>query len=408
MPESPQAGLRDRLSKLDPSDASYASEFVDCLFELAVAAGASDLHLLPTDEALDVRWRIDGVLTAVGVFPRSIAANVAGRLKVLADLLTYRTDIPQEGRIRSPKAGVEMRLSTLPTLYGEKAVIRLFITGGRYLRLAELGLPADITSEVARLLGETGGAFLITGPAGSGKTTTAYACLREILERSAGGRSVVTLEDPIEQVIAGAAQSQVNQEGEFSMAAGLKFLMRQDPEVILLGEIRDPSTAETAFQAALTGHLVISTFHTGSAAGALSRLADMGIAPYLLRSGLLGILSQRLVRRLCDCAVTDNRDDAHLGLAVTTARRPVGCPACQETGYRGRLVLAEMLRVEQSDLGRAILSRGDSARLEALAIEGGMISRWQRAIQAIEAGLTSPAEVRRTLGFSDNSGGGLL
>jgi type II secretory ATPase GspE/PulE/Tfp pilus assembly ATPase PilB-like protein len=181
--------------------------------------------------------------------------------------------------------------------------------------------------------------------------------------------------------------------------------MRQDPEVILLGEIRDRITAETAFQAALTGHLVLTTFHAGSAAGAISRLSDMGIEPYLLRSGILAILSQRLVRRLCACGREGTDAADALGLAVRRFRVPVGCELCHGAGYRGRTVLAEMLLAEPSDLGRAILARSDAAQLEHLAIQAGMVTRWTRALEAVEAGVTSPQEIRRVLGFSDGSGG---
>ena len=195
-----------------------------------------------------------------------------------------------------------MRVSTFPTLHGERAVVRLFAAEDRYLYLADLGLPAEIETALHRHVHETSGAILLTGPAGSGKTTTAYACLREIVRSSQGRRSIVTLEDPIEMALPGVSQSQVQPAAGFTLATGLRSLMRQDPEVILVGEIRDAETVQTVFQAALTGHLVISTFHAGSAAGAISRLLDMGIEPYLLTSGLRAVLHQRLVRRLCECA----------------------------------------------------------------------------------------------------------
>ena len=257
--------LADRLRRFDPADGQYAMQFVELLLDSARSLDASDIHLQPTPAGLELRLRIDGVLQALGVFPAGVAANVIARIKVLADLLTYRTDVPQEGRIRSATP-VEMRVSTFPTLYGEKAVVRLF-AGGRFLRIDDLGLPVEIASALRRLLAETSGAILITGPAGSGKTTTAYACLRELVASSESGRSIATLEDPIETAIAGVAQSQVNAAAGFDLATGLRSLMRQDPEVIMVGEIRDRATAEIAFQAALTGQLVLSTFHAPSAAG---------------------------------------------------------------------------------------------------------------------------------------------
>jgi len=403
-----EPSIRDHLvrefARLDPADPEYASQVVDRMLAAGSRRGASDLHLQPTATGLEMRFRIDGVLQPAGQFPAAVAANIVARLKVLAELLTYRTDVPQEGRIRAPEADVEMRVSTFPTLYGERAVVRLFAGAKRYQRLDDLGMPDDLLGHLRRLLEETSGAILATGPAGSGKTTTVYACLRELAGRTDAARSLVSLEDPIEVAVPGVAQSQVNPTVDLDLATGLRFLMRQDPEVIMVGEIRDRATAEAAFQASLTGHLLLSTFHAGSGAEAVSRLSDMGIEPYLLRSGLLAILSQRLVRRLCQCSRPSDDPESRLGLPVEQVRVPVGCDACGGTGYRGRLVLVEMLTAERSELGRAILSRSDTATLERLAAEAGMVSRWQRAYDAIGAGQTSPAEIRRVLGFSDSPG----
>ncbi len=397
---SAAVSLQQQLASLDPGDSNYATAFVDCLLAAAGSLRASDVHLQPIERGLDVRWRLDGVLQSVGVFSCGEAADVVSRLKVLAELLTYRTDVPQEGRIRERRERVEIRVSTFPTLYGERAVIRLFATDGDYLYLKDLGLPDDITERLGALLGETSGALLITGPAGSGKTTTAYACLRELVLASAGGKSIVSLEDPIESAVEGVAQSRVNPAAGFDLAAGLRSLMRQDPEAILVGEIRDRETAEAAFQASLTGHLVLTTFHAGSSAGAISRLADMGIEPYLLRSGILGILSQRLVRRLCACRAPITDELGKLNFVVERAYQAMGCDECLQSGYRGRVVLAELLLAEATELGRAILSQSDAPQLEQLAIAAGMISLWQRAAVAMEDGLTSPHEVRRVMGFA--------
>ena len=394
-------GLRGELAALDARDPQYATLVVDRLLAAGREMQASDLHLLPTADGLDVRWRVDGVLEPLAVLPGRLAPNVVARLKVLAGLLTYRTDMPQEGRIRET-AGTEVRVSTFPTLHGEKAVVRLFADRSQYQSLDALGLPPEIVSELRGLLAETSGAILVTGPAGSGKTTTLYASLREIAEQSQARRSLASLEDPIEMDVPGVAQAQVNAAAGFDLAAGLRFLLRQDPEVIMVGEIRDRQTAETVFQASLTGHLVLSTFHAGSSVGAISRLLDMEIAPYLLRSGILAILSQRLVRRLCECGQPADSPDLRLGLPVAKVRVASGCSLCGGTGYRGRVVLAEMLTVQHNELARAILSRSDRMRLEQLAIESGMVPLIQRACAAIEAGLTSPAEVRRVLGFGDH------
>ena len=283
--------------------------------------------------------------------------------------------------------------------------MRLFAGSGEFRFLGELGLPVDIEPALQRLLERRNGLLLITGPAGSGKTTTAYACLREIVRSSGATRSIASLEDPIESVVPGVAQSQINAVAGFDYATGLKSLMRQDPEVIFVGEIRDQNTAMTAFQASLTGQLVLTTFHSSSAAGAISRLSDMGIEPYLLRSGVVGIVGQRLLRRLCACATqnigANNTAPTELALGIKVARafQPVGCNKCGGTGYRGRMIISELLQPDLGGLGRAILSRGDATEIEALAVQAGMTSLWQRALQAIEAGQTSPAEVRRVLGW---------
>ena len=396
--------LRAQLAALVPTSTRFATEAVDLLLSGARASGASDLHLQPAADGLEARWRIDGVLHPVALLPAPVAPNVVARLKVLADLLTYRSDVPQEGRIRGQPGEVEMRVSTFPTLYGEKAVVRLFAAPGRYLRLDDLGLPPEIRDALRAWLGATSGAIILSGPAGSGKTTTIYACLRELVAASGGQRSLATLEDPVEAAVPGVSQSQVNPTAGFTLEAGLRSLLRQDPEVIAVGEIRDRATAETAFQASLTGHLVLTTFHAGSAAGVLGRLADMGIEPYLLRSGLLAVISQRLVRRLCpECARPAADPLEHLGLPVAEARIAVGCGACGGTGYRGRIVLAEMLSPEWPGVGDAILARADVGRIERAALAAGMVTRWDRARRAVEDGLTAPAEIRRVLGVAESA-----
>ena len=392
------------LNQLDANSPLYATQFVDTLLAAALEGGASDVHLRPTAAGVLAEWRLDGVLQRIGEFPRGSAADIVSRLKVMAELLTYRTDVPQEGRIRPPNgkaSSVEMRVSTFPTLHGERAAIRLFAAEGQYLYVADLGLPSSIEEALRLVLSETSGALLITGPAGSGKTTTAYACLREIVRASEGRRSVVTLEDPIESALDGASQSQVQPAAGFTLAAGLRSLMRQDPEVILVGEIRDTETSQTVFQAALTGHLVLSTFHSGSAAGALSRLLDMGIEPYLLTSGVRAIVHQRLVRRLCACCVVANNEAQLLSLRVSQARVAAGCDQCRHTGYRGRLALAEMLPPLVAELNEAVLGRQGTAALARRAIKSGMTTVFERALQEIADGRTDPAEVRRVFGFPE-------
>ncbi len=401
MDNEPGEAFRKRMASVKPEGSKAAVDLVDLILEESRKASASDVHLQPTLEGLEMRWRIDGVLRTTGLLPPAISGNVVARLKVLAELLTYRTDVPQEGRIRGETGEGEVRVSTFPTLHGEKAVIRLFAGSDRFLRLADLGLPDEVRQALSEALLETSGAILLTGPAGSGKTTTIYACLRELVDSNQGRRSLTTLEDPIEVAVPGVTQSQVNPSAGFDLATGLRSLLRQDPEVIVVGEIRDRTTAEVAFQASLTGHLVLSTFHAGNTTGAIGRLSDMGIEPYLLRSGLLAVVSQRLVRTLCECSRKEDDPAARLGLPVARVRVPVGCVACGGSGYRGRMILAELLDPEKLGLGPAILAKVDVRALEAEALRAGMVGRWRRACLAIEAGRTSPAEVRRVLGFSD-------
>jgi type II secretory ATPase GspE/PulE/Tfp pilus assembly ATPase PilB-like protein len=271
--------------------------------------------------------------------------------------------------------------------------------------LEDLGFPKDIHAGLRHMTEHSNGGVIFAGPAGSGKTTTAYACMREIVETAESCRSVVSLEDPIERAIPGTAQSEITAGSKIDLATGLRYMMRQDPEVIMVGEIRDKATAETCLQASLTGHLVFSTFHAGSAAQAIERLSEFGIDPYLLRSGLLGILSQRLVRRLCDCAhrhSTADDPDGALGLSVQHYSLPNGCEKCTGTGYLGRMVLAEMISLERPAVGQAVLERAETAKLEKLAIERGMVPAKKRAFQAVENGETSPTEFRRVFGIAED------
>jgi type II secretory ATPase GspE/PulE/Tfp pilus assembly ATPase PilB-like protein len=291
-----------------------------------------------------------------------------------------------------------MRISTFPTLFGERAVIRLFSSPQQFLYPADLELPAEISHSLGHALAETSGAIIISGPAGAGKTTTIYACLRHLVQADLG-KSIVTLEDPIEAALPGVAQSQVNSAAGFDLPLGLRSILRQDPEVLAVGEIRDRETAEIVFQAALTGHLVLTTFHAGNVATALGRLVDLGIEPYLLRSGIRALLCQRLVRRLCACAVPATAQQELLSLNVATAKVARGCEACRQTGFRGRLALAEVLPALEGELAAALLARQDARVLETLALQAGLVSIWKRAIEAVESGKTSPAEIRRVLGF---------
>jgi type II secretory ATPase GspE/PulE/Tfp pilus assembly ATPase PilB-like protein len=378
--------FQNQLDELARTGPESASRLVDVVLRVAARRGASDVHLEPTHRALEVRYRIDGVLHHVAALSRVLAPNIVARLKVLAELLTYRIDIPQEGSIREAAGGygVEMRVSTFPTIHGEKAVVRLFDPGGRVLDLEDLGLTSDLSSALSDLVRERSGAVLLTGPSGSGKTTTIYACLRHIARSGEGGRHIVTIEDPVEQVLEGVSQSQARPGTEFDFARGLRSLLRQDPEVIMIGEVRDPETAGIAIEAALTGHLVFSTLHAGSACGVISRLLDMGIEPFLLTSGLRAILNQRLVRRLCKVC-----------RAVPSAMP--SCQRCAGTGYRGRLLLAEWLTLD-APLRQGIVARSDTLELENIASRSERPTLRQAAEQAVAAGHTTRQEIERVLG----------
>jgi type II secretory ATPase GspE/PulE/Tfp pilus assembly ATPase PilB-like protein len=365
---------------------------VDAVLADAVNRSASDVHIEPTYRAVDIRYRLDGVLQSVASMPGELAPNIVARLKVMAELLTYRLDIPQEGSIRKPPGNqaADLRVSTFPTIHGEKVVVRIFDCSANLRDLEHLGLSADLATRLKALLAERTGALFFTGPSGSGKTTTIYACLRYLLRAS--GRQIVTIEDPVEQAIEGISQSQARPGTEFDFARGLRSLLRQDPEVIMIGEVRDAATAATASEAALTGHLVISTLHAGSACGVVQRLLDMGVEPYLLTSSVKGILNQRLVRRLCRlCRVPAPHA---CGPQAFGAK---GCDSCLGSGYRGRLLLAELLTIT-AKLRQAILAKSDLHALDVASdlAETGTIR--SAAQLAVAQGDTSFEEVERVLG----------
>jgi general secretion pathway protein E len=383
--------LQARIDALDVKSQDRTSRLVDLVLSGAVAASASDIHFEPTHRCLEIRFRLDGVLHPVATVNRDLAANVVARLKVLAELLTYRQDIPQEGRLveGGRQFGADMRVSTFPTIHGEKAALRIFGAGAGILDLEHLGLPAPILHDLRDLFLERTGAIFLTGPSGSGKTTTLYACLRHLLQESHGGRHIVTIEDPVEQALEGITQSQARPGTEFDFARGLRSLLRQDPEIIMVGEVRDAETAHITIEAALTGHLVLSTLHAGSACGVISRLLEMGIETYLLTSGLKAIVNQRLARRLCQACrhFTDQ------------GWQPAGCERCLNTGYHGRLLLSELVVLDQA-LRQAILQRADTLALDQCALQSGRPTLRSTADDAVKMGWTTSCEITRILGPS--------
>ncbi len=392
---SARTDLQAQLDALDLTGPERTSRLVDQILRDALRRSASDVHLEPTPRAVEVRYRLDGVLQPVASVSRELAPNLVARLKVLADLLTYRLDIPQEGSIRQDqnRYGADMRVSTFPTIHGEKVVVRIFHASVQTLDLEQLGLSPELHGALTDLLRQRTGAIFLTGPSGSGKTTTIYACLRHLVRSDASGRHIVTIEDPVERVIEGISQAQARPGTEFDFARGLRSLLRQDPEVIMIGEVRDRETAAIAIEAALTGHLVISTLHAGSACGVVGRLLEMGIEPYLLTSGLKGILNQRLVRRLCE----NCRQPAAAVQEAGPAWQARGCEQCAGTGYGGRVLLAELLTLDPS-LRQAILERADTTTLEAATSRPGRQTIWTAAERSVADGLTTVSEIERVLG----------
>ncbi len=381
---------------------------VDALLADARARRAGDVHLTPTPSGLEIRYRFDGVLVDIGILPRETMTQFVARLKVLAGLLTYRSDIPQEGRIEplAHSGHGEVRLSTFPTLHGERAALR-FVTGTEVLHdLDTLNLPASLVGSLRRAIGATSGLFVVTGPAGAGKTTTLYSCLRAIVADPLLTRSVVTLEDPVERALEGVSQTSVDRRDGSSLATLVKAVLRQDPDVIAIGEIRDRATARAAMQAALTGHLVLTTTHAGDTVEVLIRLLDMRIPPYVLRSGLRAVMAQRLLRRLCvACRVeTERPEEFTAGGGRVFEASPEGCPACRGTGYAGRAVIAEWLEAGEDTLGRTLTARVDARRLRRLRAETGMSTLADDARRLVAEGITSPLEVMRVLGIGPDSG----
>ena len=380
--------------------AQSGGDFVVALTERILSEAAqsnvSDVHFQPEKNALEVRFRTDGVLHRMGAVSADRTPQIAARLKVLADLLTYKTNVPQEGRVRAgrvPDIAKEMRISTTPTLHGERIVVRFFSEETHYHYPDELGFPEDIQERLLQSIQKNSGAVLITGPAGSGKTTTAYALLRELADRGETLRSILTLEDPVEHALDGIAQTEVSGQGDRTLGEMIKYMMRQDPEVLFVGEIRDRATAEAAFQSALTGHLLLTTFHAGSAAEAVGRLCELGMEPFVLRSAVSCVLSQRLVRKLCGCAESVEPTEK-----IPKMKIPKGCEICGGTGYRGRIPLAEALPLEKEEVMRSLLDRNDTAALRETAIRNGMIPLETRASALIESGTTSLLEIKRVLG----------
>jgi general secretion pathway protein E len=382
---------------LDTSDDAPIIRLINGLIAEAVRQGASDIHIEPYETTLVVRLRIDGVLREVMSLQSRVAPLLVSRVKVMARLDIAERRVPQDGRISISLGGrsLDVRVSTLPARAGERMVLRILDKDQAGLGLTELGMGARTLAAFKTALAEPNGIVLVTGPTGSGKTTTLYAGLQLLNDQS---RNILTVEDPVEYGIDGIGQTQVNTKVGMTFAAGLRAILRQDPDVVMVGEIRDAETAQIAVQASLTGHLVLSTVHTNDAAGAITRLRDMGIEPFLLASTLRLVAAQRLVRRLCQ---TCRKPEAAtpsiaklLGLrAGSQVWRPHGCPDCAGGGYVGRVGLYETVRIDDR-IRRLIAENGDEAQIAAIACEeGGSLA--QEAREAVVAGLTTPEEALR-------------
>jgi general secretion pathway protein E len=392
----------DLLAQASATDAPAVRMLADLLRE-ALASGASDIHIDATERGARVRFRVDGVLQDVRDFDIAMHAALIARCKVMATLDIAERRLPQDGRLQVMIAGrkVDVRVATLPTQHGERAVLRLLDTSAAALDFVTLGMPAEIQAALRDAVRRPNGLVLVTGPTGSGKTTTLYTAVSE-LDRTK--LNVVSVEDPIEYALDRVAQTQVNPRIELTFARALRSMLRHDPDVIIVGEIRDKETAEIAIQASLTGHMVLASLHTNSAGSAITRLVDMGVEPYLLASCLRGVLAQRLVRRLCEtCRIKAATTDAESKLMrengienLAQLYSAQGCDACNGQGYRGRFGLYRWLPVD-SEMSAAIHARASDQSLESLATNAGFVPMASGAAAALRSGATSLSEVLRVV-----------
>lgn len=351
--------------------------YVNLLVRDAYDAGASDIHLESTRQGLTARFRMDGVLVPATEPPANLHHAVVSRIKLLAELDIAERRRPQDGRIRVrlESRELDLRVSTIPTLFGESVVLRLLDRGGRPVELSELGLPDELLAQLTHLASRPHGMLLVTGPTGSGKTTTLYAALQR---RNASAEKIITVEDPVEYQLPGITQVPVHRQAGVTFASALRSILRQDPDVIMVGEMRDEETAEIAVQAAMTGHLVFSTLHTNDALSAIPRLLDLGVPSYLVAATLHGVMAQRLVRKICDEC------------------KGKGCNTCRGTGYHGRMGIFELL-VLSDELRDAIAQNAPRAQIREMAADGGLRVMLQNGMDKVKEGVTTIEEVRRVL-----------
>ncbi len=409
-------GDEELVDILDLTDEAPIIRWVNSLMFQAVKERASDIHIEPGEKEVAVRYRIDGVLREAKRAPKQFTSSILARVKIMAGLNIAEKRLPQDGRIRRKIAGkeVDMRVATAPTANGERVTIRLLDRSSVLLGLADVGMSADLLVNMRAIIERPHGILLVTGPTGSGKTTTLYACLSEILSPEL---NILTIEDPVEYQLEGISQTQINPKIDLTFSSGLRSFLRHDPDVIMVGEIRDRDTAEVAIQASLTGHFVFSTVHTNDAAGGVTRLVEMGIEPFLVASSLVGLLAQRLVRRPCkECARPVRPSEQavrQLGLDPATffagayefphtngARemppgtvlQAVGCPHCLGVGYRGRTGIYELLMLDDATR-RLTLDKADAGTIRSAAVKAGMVTLRFDGARKVVQGMTTPEEV---------------
>jgi type IV pilus assembly protein PilB len=406
----PTAGLDDRVGSVkiesatthwlarDEAAERSAVSMLERVVERATKDGASDIHFEPRQDDLRVRFRVDGTFREVALLPSEIAPAVVARVKVLAGMDIAEHRLPQDGRFSATvdEQHLDLRCSTYPTVYGEKAVLRLLDSSTLKRSLDGIGMTGTTLGTMRDLIHRSEGIVLITGPTGSGKTSTLYASLGELVET---GKNIVTIEDPVEYAIAGVNQGQTNDKAGFTFARGLRAALRQDPDVIMVGEIRDRETLDTAIEASLTGHLVLSTLHTNNAVATIARLIEMEMEPYLIASAVLGIVAQRLVRRICvTCRAEVETSPALRAMfragGPASFFRGAGCRDCRGTGFRGRIGIFEMLRMTD-EINALVLERATDARLFEVARQGGLTSLREECLALVTRGETTLEEVLR-------------
>lgn len=384
-------------------NATSATHIVDTLIQSAIAQRASDIHIESTETGLRVRNRIDGMLYDQPGVDQSLMQQVISRIKVLSHIDITEKRVPQDGKFKVCIAGndIDLRVSTFPAIHGEKVVVRILDRAHQTIDLSALGMEQTMLKNFKDLIGKSSGFFIVSGPTGSGKTTTLYGALAQLNSPHA---NIITLEDPVEYSIAGITQGQINPDAGFTFEKGIRSVLRQDPDILMVGEIRDKQTARTAIEAALTGHLVLSTIHTHDAPGVIMRLMDMGIEPYLINAAVTGVLSQRLARKICaSCRIEEKPNDherallERVGVQLDLVSRGAGCHACAHLGHRGRIGVFELL-VMTSGLRSLIVQHPSFDAIGAQAHKDGMQPLLNDGITKVKSGLITVSELFRAVG----------